>query len=208
MMPTDSSLNQRYDTAARIWPDKMRALGYYDAYLGMVSHWPRKEDGTQSLVDIGAGSAAMSEAWIAVHGPVERMTLLDPSQQMLERGAEALERRRTSPTCVAKGLAPGVVVPHDVALAAHVIEHFEDAAEALRQIATLVRPGGELWLVVSKPHWCNAIIWLQWRHRSYSEADIARYLDEAGFDLRDTYKFPSGPPSRTSRGYVAIRRAD
>jgi ubiquinone/menaquinone biosynthesis C-methylase UbiE len=99
-----------------------------------------------------------------------------------------------------------MIPPQDALLAAHLIEHFADPAAALAEMATLLRPGGRLWLVVSKPHWCNAIIWLQWRHRTYGPERVAALLDGAGFVVVEEYAFPSGPPSRTSRGYVATRR--
>lgn len=99
-----------------------------------------------------------------------------------------------------------MIPPQDALLAAHLIEHFADPAAALAEMATLLRPGGRLWLVVSKPHWCNAIIWLQWRHRTYGPEEIARLVRLAGFAVERTYAFPSGPPSRTSQGLVATRR--
>lgn len=201
----ETGLTTRYDAASGLWPDKMRVLGYYDAYLGFLSHRPDRA-GHGTVLDAGAGTAAMSEAWVAVNGAPERLTLLDPSQAMLDRGRAALLRRAVAPECVAAPIAEDAVAPHDVVLAAHVIEHLPNAEQALATLGRLTKPGGELWLVVSKPHWCNAIIWLQWRHKTYRDAQVKAYLDWAGFELIDTYAFPSGPPSRTSRGYLARRR--
>ncbi len=204
-MPTDTSLSDRYDSASGLWADKMRILGYYDGYLGFLSHWPGRAATPATLLDVGAGTGAMAEAWIAVHGAPPTVTLLDPSASMLNRAAGALKRRGVAPRLEISGLEDTSLSPHDVVLAAHVIEHFPDPAEALARIAALTAPGGELWLVVSKPHWCNAIIWLQWRHRTYRPARVQELLEAAGFVLEDTYAFPAGPPSRTSTGYLARR---
>ena len=199
-------LTDRYDAVASRWTDKMRLLGYYDAYLGMVSHWPSERGRAGHVIDIGAGTASMSEAWVAVHGMPQSMTLLDPSEKMLAHGAERLRHRGVEPTLLPTGIGSLDGTDYDTVLAAHVIEHFADPLDALTSMAAATRPGGRLWLVVSKPHWCNAIIWFQWRHRAYTAPTVTALLDTAGFDLIDTYSFPSGPPSRTSRGYLATRR--
>jgi len=91
----------------------------------------------------------------------------------------------------------------DSVLVAHVLEHCADPAATLRQMRDLADPGALLWLVVSKPHWCNAIIWFQWRHRAYRPSEVADLLAQSGWALDMEYAFPAGPPSRTSRGYLA-----
>ena len=184
----------------------MRALGYYDGYLGFLSSRDRTSTGELLVTDVGAGTAAFAEAWVALNGPPRHLTLLDPSEAMLEYGRAALRRRGVDPIVVRSTLEDAILEPSDEVLAAHVIEHCPDPLHALWQLRALLRPGGRLHLVVSKPHWCNAIIWLQWRHRTFREDEILGLLDAAGFETEHVYAFPSGPPSRTSRGVVAARR--
>lgn len=195
----------RYDAAAPRWGDKMRTLGYYDAYQGFLSvpALPVRRD--ISLVDVGAGTASFAEAWVAINGPPRQTTLLEPSHAMLERGRAALRERGVEPRAVQGLLGEADLRPSDVVLAAHVIEHCPDPLVALKQMHDLLVPGGLLHLVVSKPHWCNAIIWLQWRHRTFHEHEIVDLVTMAGFEIELVYDFPSGPPSRTSRGIVARR---
>jgi 2-polyprenyl-3-methyl-5-hydroxy-6-metoxy-1,4-benzoquinol methylase len=206
MSHTAAPLTRQYDSAAGRWRDKMRALGYYDGYLGFLSDpaCPRPEPKAR-VIDAGAGTAAFAEAWVAVKGAPEHLTLLDPSRAMLERGAAALAARNVEAETVVGLLGETELAPADHVLSAHVIEHCPDPGLALKHLATLVRQGGWLHLVVSKPHWCNAIIWLQWRHRTFADTEIAALLGAAGFDVASTYTFPSGPPSRTSRGIIARR---
>ncbi|MGB5558607.1 MAG: methyltransferase [Paracoccaceae bacterium] len=183
----------------------MRTLGYYDGYLGFLSAPRQHTDLRAHVVDIGAGTAAFAEAWVAINGKPGELTLLEPSGAMLERGLAAIRTRGVEPKLVQASLGEVEMEPADEALAAHVIEHCTDPLTALRQIRDLLRPGGRLHLVVSKPHWCNAIIWLQWRHRTFRQDEILELVREAGFSIERVYTFPSGPPSRTSRGIVAIR---
>lgn len=205
---TVSSIETRnsYDVVAPRWGDKMRALGYYEGYLGFLSEQLRHPSGDLRVIDVGAGTGSFAEAWVVINGTPRELVLLEPSSAMLERGQAALRRREIEPLLV-KALLGGVELdPADEVLAAHVIEHCPDPLLALRQMRDLLHPTGRLHLVVSKPHWCNAIIWLQWRHRTFQKAEILALIEKAGFDVESVYCFPSGPPSRTSRGIVAIRR--
>jgi len=196
------ALTQQYDRAAGRWRDKMRVLGYYDGYLGFLSAPGQRPEATPDVLDIGSGAGAFAEAWVAVNGAPRSMTLLDPSRRMMERGAEALAERGVRAKMLESTLE-ATEAEADEVLVAHVIEHFDDPAEALSLIRKRVRPGGRLRLVVSKPHWCNAIIWLQWRHRTFGSEEIRDLLARTGFTVEMEYAFPAGPPSRTSRGLVA-----
>ncbi|NNJ66679.1 MAG: class I SAM-dependent methyltransferase [Boseongicola sp.] len=183
----------------------MRTLGYYDGYLGFLCE-PGSRPGAHSrVIDVGAGTAAFSEAWVAVNGAPSELALMEPSQAMLNRGAEALRARGVEPRLLPAILGEVRYTPSHEVLAAHVIEHCPDPLLALQHLFGLTRGGGRLRLVVSKPHWCNAIIWLQWRHRTFGKAEIQSLVKEAGFDIESDYAFPSGPPSRTSYGLVARR---
>ena len=200
-----SELAQRYDSAAGQWHDKMRLLGYFDAYLGFLSQPNHRPQADARVIDMGCGTAAMAEAWVAVNGNPKELALVDPSSKMLERGVQILAARgftTTRSVVGSLGETPGLT-GYDEVLAAHLIEHCPDPAQTLTELRALLRPGGLLRLVVSKPHWCNAIIWFQWRHRTFSRTEIEQLLPNAGFEPLSHYAFPAGPPSRTSMGFVA-----
>ena len=203
MKDRSAHLERRYASAAPVWSDKMRLLGYFDAYLGFLSHMSPARDRPARVIDIGAGTGAMAEAWTAINGVPEEMVLLDPSRPMLEVAEVALKRRGVTPGLRVAALGPCIQEQFDVLLAAHVIEHFDDPGSALHDIRRLAAPGARLWLVVSKPHWCNVIVWLQWRHRTFRRDEITGLLREAGFEAESLYSFPSGPPSRTSFAVLA-----
>ncbi|MEX0285227.1 MAG: class I SAM-dependent methyltransferase [Paracoccaceae bacterium] len=203
-MAEAAGLNQKYNAAAPGWADKMRLLGYYDAYLGLLSSPNFRAPPGNRVLDIGCGTGAFAEAWVAIQGPEQDVTLLDPAEEMLTLAQAALQRRGVEP-----GRARMMLDQYDppsrfhCLLAAHVLEHADDPVETLKHARRLAQPDGRLWLVVSKPHWCNAIIWFQWRHRAYRPADVHGMLAASGWELEMEYAFPSGPPSRTSRGYLA-----
>ncbi|WP_170465669.1 class I SAM-dependent methyltransferase [Ruegeria arenilitoris] len=180
----------------------MRLLGYFDAYLGFLSVGSPQDLG-QNALDVGCGTGAFAEAR-AVIQPRGQVTLLEPSGKMLAQADHALARRGATATTVQSHLEDfRPAEPHDCILAAHVLEHCENPTDALRHLRGLSAPAARLWLVVSKPHWCNAIIWFQWRHRSYRPRQVAKMLGDAGWELEAEHSFPTGPPSRTSRGYLA-----
>ena len=89
----DSNLNRKYDSAAPAWADKMRMLGYYDAYLGFLANQTFRAPLGTHVVDIGCGTGAFADAWLAINGPEQTVTLLDPSREMLSRAEAALKRR-------------------------------------------------------------------------------------------------------------------
>ncbi len=196
-------LDQKYDQAAPGWADKMRLLGYFDAYLGFLSSDPQVELGRNAL-DIGCGTGAFAEARAVIRRE-GHVTLLEPSARMLQLAGSALQRRGGNAETVQSRLEEFHPASRfDCLLAAHVLEHCVDPTDALRRMRDLAEPGATLWLVVSKPHWCNVIIWFQWRHRTYRPDIVAEMLARSGWDLQAEHGFPTGPPSRTSRGYRAI----
>lgn len=203
MSQDTATLDRRYKSAAPKWSDRMRVLGYYDAYLGFLSHLPQGDRTGKRVIDIGAGTGAMAEAWVAVNGAPEKLVLLDPSNAMLAKAEATLNGRGVRADYRVESLTDNTMGQFDVLLGAHVIEHFADPARALRHMRRLARPGALLWLSVSKPHWCSTLIWLQWRHRTFRRAEINEMLEAAGFAVEHPYSFPAGPPSRTSFGVVA-----
>lgn len=204
MSGTRPTLADRYDRAASQWGDKMRVLGYYDAYLGFLSAPGLRCGPGKRVIDVGCGTGSFACAHVAVNGMPARLDLLDPSVQMLDAAAAGLARHGVDAVRT-QGVLGDDVPKADEVLAAHVLEHCADPVTGLKQLRKLVASEGRLRIVLSKPHWCNALIWLQWRHRTFGEAEISKIFQEAGLRIEQTYAFPSGPPSRTSRGIVASR---
>jgi len=183
-------------------------FGFVDAYGYLLdtaaADGVRPDSGRPRVLDAGSGTAAFALAFAHRFRKCE-IDLLDLSGEMLTRGAETL---RT------EGLVPGLIcgdvrsLPdrpqrYDIILSAHLIEHVENAGAVLSALRAALAPGGLLVLVVSKPHWCTALVRLRWGHRAYRPAEMTALLSASGFDNIRTVRFPSGPPSRLSAGYIA-----
>jgi ubiquinone/menaquinone biosynthesis C-methylase UbiE len=205
-----AALSARYDQVAGAWHGMVLRLGYATAYREFMAAvrdarlLPTKMGGMR-ILDIGTGTGAFALAMHDVAGPTPSVDLIDASLAMLmEAEARFAEH----------GLQPRLRHGHadrdrigcgqfDLIGAAHVVEHFDDLEKGLVAMAEALAPGGRILLVVSQPHWCNRLVWLRWRHRSHDEAAMRAVLDSAGLSVLLVHRFGSGPPSRTSLGYVA-----
>jgi ubiquinone/menaquinone biosynthesis C-methylase UbiE len=200
-MTAITTLDHRYDAAAPWWQARMGALGYFAAYRGLVAtHAPRKPS---RVLDAGCGAGDFAAAWRAERGDPLYLTLLDPSRGMLDRAMARHGTATLRPLAVAGALDDLLPCPkHDVILCAHVLEHLAAPMHGLHRMRSALAPGGLMILVVSKPHWCNRLIWLRWRHQSLAPARMRALVAGAGLMLRDDHGFPTGPPSRTSHAYI------
>ncbi|MFD2190704.1 methyltransferase domain-containing protein [Pistricoccus aurantiacus] len=100
----------------------------------------------QRVLDVGGGLGQMA-AWFAERG--HRVTLAEPAAEMLARAREALEGQpveliQTTLQALPEK-APG---PWSLVVCHAVLEWLADPREALRILASLVAPGGQLSLMV------------------------------------------------------------
>ncbi|MDU8944742.1 class I SAM-dependent methyltransferase [Ovoidimarina sediminis] len=198
-------LKRRYDQAAGGWHKGLVRLGYPAAYRRLVSAAPPASDAL--VVDIGTGSGLLAETWVDVSGPPQRLLLVDRSQEMLRRASMRFAARGIEADVVEGAIGSNALeeCSATVLLCAHVLEHLDNPSQGLRWIWSRMCPGGQLFLAVSRPHWCTALLRWKWGHRAYSSAEVSALLEAAEFVEIRTVPFVSGPPSRTSMGYVAKR---
>lgn len=189
----------KYDNAASTWTKKILRLGYAKAYSGFFEN---DSLASGSVLDVGAGTGAFAMSWIEAGGSLD-LTLLDPSTTMLEHANAHFVQRGLKPkvlNCKFEDF-PGNM-EFDVILASHVFEHFDDPSVGMLRLAQKLSPRGRLYLVVSKPHWCNWMIWLRFRHRWFRREAVCEMAKVAGLKEERFHKFHTGPPSRTSFGYI------
>lgn len=192
----------RYDAAAPGWDRKITALGYDAAYRRFLA---TNVLPAGRVLDAGTGSGAFARAWLAAGGSPD-LTLMDPSPSMLLRADAAVRAHGVAPRLVEttiEAYCPDRT--YAVILAAHVVEHAANPVLAFRCLADWLEPQGRLLLVVSRPHWCNLLLWPRYRHRWFSAKRICDLGRTAGLHPVSSHAFAAGPPSRTSRGHVFLK---
>ena len=207
---TDSDLTSQYDAAAPGWSARLERFGYLSAYCDLIERAVPPGRTADRVCDIGTGSGAFAQAYMRSRGAPGSLTLLDSSPQMLKTAATLLARHGADLarhgadlTCHCTSLETfEPQQPYQLVLGADVLEHCHDPGQSLRTLWRLVAPGGQLLLVISRPHWCQWLIWLRWRHRWFSQVALGGIAAEAGLPPPDICPFAAGPPRRTSLGYV------
>lgn len=200
------TLAGRYDRAANDWHEKIARLGYPAAYRHLIAQAGLSRRPGRVL-DAGCGTGAFA---LALHqvSPPSQIDLLDLSEAMRRAARRNLQREGGANGAAyaslwSDNLQDGA---YDVILAAHLIEHLDDPAEALSFMAAALAPGGTLLLSVSKPHWCTALIRVIWGHKAFREETVLRWAKATGLKGKSV-PFIAGPPSRTSMGYVLRKPA-
>ncbi|MEP3247262.1 MAG: class I SAM-dependent methyltransferase [Sneathiella sp.] len=187
-------------------------MGYnqaYDKLCHFDATYRSKEAEVSSgrVLDVGAGTGALSLSFLRHNDDCNRVELLDPSRVMLEFSRENFTDFDASVDLIEGGIGDQRIRPktYDTVLCAHVIEHTDDPKESLCWMMSCLKPGGTVLLAVSKPHWCTSLIRWKWGHKAYEPDQLVAMLNDVGFEQVEAVSFRYGPPSRMSYGYRARR---
>ncbi len=192
-----------YDRAAGTWDKSVQRLGYHHAYQRFLRP---HVTGIGPVLDVGTGTGLFAQEWMSAGGSCD-LTLMDPSTVMLNAARARFDAMNIAVNTLNVGLEDYRASNcFQTILAAHAIEHCADPAAALRELASQLLPGGRIILVISKPHWCNWLIWLRFRHRWFAPHVVRDWADAAGLTTIETHRFAAGPPARTSLGYVFCQK--
>ncbi len=196
------SLTQRYRAASQGWQRRMSDLGYAAAYRDILDQFTVDGASANAIMDVGCGAGDFAAAYACGRGRIDHLTLVDPSVEMLQIAMARLAARALHLHGRATGIENITVRSvQDLILCAHVLEHTADPILALERLKHHLAPGGRIILVASKPHWCNWLIWLRWRHRSFDPGHLRKMIQAAGLDCRTDSGLSRGPPRRTSHAY-------
>lgn len=203
-----AALSKAYDRAAETWHRGISRIGFIDAYDELVTALPDvpAQPSGQFVLDAGCGTAGLALAF-GKRYPDARFHLLDLSERMLELARRNLGKEGlvAGTICCDVNELPDPDQCYDVVVSAHLIEHCKDPRATLTRLWKALRPGGQLIMVVSKPHWCTALLRLRWGHRAFEPSEVESLLRVCGFEGVRIHVFSSGPPSRLSVGYAALK---
>lgn len=140
----------------------------------------------RSVLEVGSGMGYFAEK-LAESG-VDRLVLSDADEDCLQRLRQTYSDRPD--VQVAEVTLPGRIdigEPVESVVAMNVLEHIEDDAQALRDLATIVTPGGRIIL------WVPAYMQLYGdfdrkvgHFRRYTPATIRGAVERAGLQVRDS----------------------
>jgi ArsR family transcriptional regulator len=152
--------------------------------------------------DLGCGTGRTVQT---VAPFVERVVAVDGSREMLETAAEHL--RDFENVDLRQGELEALPVEEDAldaALLILVLHYVPDPARVLAEAKRVLRPGGRLLIVDMLPHEREEYqqqmghVWL-----GFSEAQVSRYLTQAGFEQARFRPLPADPEARGPSLFVA-----
>jgi SAM-dependent methyltransferase len=145
------------------------------------------------VVEVGAGIGTFSER-LAANTVVRDLLLIEPEPACVEvlRHEFASDPRvdvacETLPDSPALRARAGRI---DFVLCQNVLEHIEEEVPALRAMATALRPGGHLTLLVpAHPRLYGNLDRAYGHHRRYTREHLRRVVTEAGLEIEELYSF-------------------
>ncbi len=144
-------------------------------------------------VEIGAGIGTFS-ARLTAHPGIEELVLIEPEPPcatVLERDfatdARVTVARETLPDSPALRERSGQI---DFVLCQNVLEHIDAEVPAVRAMASALRPGGRMTLLVpAHPRLYGNLDRLYGHHRRYTREHLARVVADSGLELDRLYSF-------------------
>jgi ubiquinone/menaquinone biosynthesis C-methylase UbiE len=180
---SSADLANRYDAVSGSWERTARRFQLESAYqepllisqvatrLAQVGHQAR-------VLDCGVGSGSLSIALDCIKtGPVEYHGI-DTSTEML---VQASSKMQDAGLRAHVKQADVLSLPYDdqsfdVVMAAHVLEHLPDPQRALAEMVRVLKPGGMVFLCVTRPSLFGALVQLLWRTWAITEQEGIAWL--------------------------------
>jgi ubiquinone/menaquinone biosynthesis C-methylase UbiE len=168
------------------------------------------------VLDCGTGTGALLEAFAREFaecgGKGANLRGMDRSPRMLYKAAErfkaaGLEGAFQRGECERLPYDSG---SFDFVMTAHMLEHVEDVHAAIREMSRVLRPGGLLLAIVTRPGVIDALFRLLWRYQTVREDTLRSAFWEAG--LARISRAPVGrvisPARWLSSAYLAVKTGE
>lgn len=183
---SSTHLASRYDAVSRSWGRTARRFqldaAYREPLLTSQIATGLAQAGPQARVlDCGVGSGSLSIALDSILKDPADFHAIDTSAEMLVQAKSIMQHAGLRPQLQQ---ADVLSLPYDnqsfdVVMAAHVLEHLPDPQRALAEMIRVLKPGGMVFLCVTRPSLFGAIVQLLWRTWAISEQQGVAWLHDA-----------------------------
>jgi demethylmenaquinone methyltransferase/2-methoxy-6-polyprenyl-1,4-benzoquinol methylase len=130
------------------------------------------------ILDCGVGNGSLSIAFNSLmKGPVD-FHAIDTSAEMLVQAKSVMQHAGLDPHLQQADVMslPYKDQSFDVVMAAHVLEHLPDPQRALAEMVRVLKPGGMVFLCVTRPSPFGALVQLLWRTWAITEKQGVAWL--------------------------------
>lgn len=178
-----TDLASRYDAVSGRWARTVRRFQLKTAYrepllasqvvIDLTEIEPRAR-----ILDCGVGNGSLSIALDSIKkGPVD-FHAIDTSAEMLVQAKSVMQHAGLEPHLQQADIMslPYDDQSFDVVMAAHVLEHLPDPERALAQMIRVLKPGGMVFLCVTRPSLFGAVVQFLWCTRAISEQQGIAWL--------------------------------
>lgn len=163
-------LASQYDAASRNWQQTTRRFGLNAAYrrplmasgagvaLGKIG--PKA-----TVLDCGIGSGALAIALSGILPESPNFCGIDISGEMLVRADVEMRQAGLTPELRQADVCsiPYADESFDFVMAAHVLEHLPEPQQALREMVRVLKPGGILFVCLTRRSNFGALVQVRWR---------------------------------------------
>jgi demethylmenaquinone methyltransferase/2-methoxy-6-polyprenyl-1,4-benzoquinol methylase len=178
-----TDLASRYDAVSGKWARTARRFRLNAAYcepllasqvvIDLIQVEPQAR-----VLDCGVGNGSLSIALDSLlRGPVD-FHAIDTSSEMLVQAKSVMQHAGLDPHLQQ---ADVISLPYedqsfDVVMAAHVLEHLPDPQRALAEMVRVLKPGGMVFICVTRPSLFGAFVQLLWRTWAITEQEGIAWL--------------------------------
>jgi demethylmenaquinone methyltransferase/2-methoxy-6-polyprenyl-1,4-benzoquinol methylase len=182
---SSADLASRYDAVSGNWERTARRFQLDSAYqepllISQVATGLAQVGPHAQVLDCGVGCGSLSIALDSILTVPVEYHGIDTSAEML---VQASSKMQDAGLRVHIKQADVLSLPYDdqsfdVVMAAHVLEHLPDPQCALKEMIRVLKPGGMVFVCVTRPSLFGALVQLRWRTRAISEQQGVAWLDE------------------------------